>query len=737
MNNSGANRINITITPSSRPSTLDITNAQQWSHNSADRADSLNSPPTSSSSSSLDDGYDYSKRKKYGQHAQGLSASAIGTVDAVLDRNNHRTQPNTHIDLSDLENLGEDEEGDDEEASYRISKGVNNTSRGAMTQSHDLGQTAIIPPVEPHRQVKHPQPMNKSQQSRHLPLARSALRSPSQKSNPARHPGKTEITTSEAMSMTDALYPHGVPMPEFGQENTKPTRTTPEQPYAQPRPLSQEKIQMYRTATCMSELEGDAEIQYDDEKQPGYIPNWHLFLPDRETEQKIVKKLDWNLLPLLGILYLFSYLDRVNIGNARLFGLEEAMHLTDTQYNIALASFFVAYCIFEIPSNWILVRIGPRSWIPLLMLAWGSISLLMAWVTSFTGLTIIRFALGLAEAGFVPGVLYYITLFYKRSEQSFRIAIFLSFNILAGAFGGLLAAAISRLSGKLGLQGWQWIFVLEAIPTILLAVLTWFVMSPSPSTAKFLTTDERIYASNRILMESDVLPTANASWRQTREAMTDYRVWLICLSNMFLLMPSSGVVLFLPSLIKDMGFTATTAQLLTVPPYMLAAAFSLVVPWWSDRIRVRGFFLMTVPFIALAGFLVLAFAPWTWVRYSGVILALLGIVPSGPILASWLTNNCVGHTKRATALAMLVSTGSLASVAGTQVYRAPDRPRYQYGHLVMASSMALLIISAAIIRKILSKDNKRKERDLRDGTLGSAYIGSHNLERAPNFRYIL
>lgn len=142
-------------------------------------------------------------------------------------------------------------------------------------------------------------------------------------------------TTSEAISMSNALYPRGIPIPELGQENTKPTRSKSSgQPNAQPQPLSQEQIQMYRTAICMSELESDAAIQYDDEKQSSYIPNWSLFLPDRETEQKIVKKLDWNLLPLLGILYLFSYLDRVNIGNARLFGLEEAMHLTDGQYNM-------------------------------------------------------------------------------------------------------------------------------------------------------------------------------------------------------------------------------------------------------------------------------------------------------------------------------------------------------------------------------------------------------------------
>lgn len=241
-------------------------------------------------------------------------------------------------------------------------------------------------------------------------------------------------------------------------------------------------------------------------------------------------------------------------------------------------------------------------------------SLALAWVTDFTGLVIARFALGTAEgndihisqllfyiilppsfpyciyrhpsssspiihkkqkkhdrtklisctrhnflfyvAGFVPGVLFYLTLFYKRSEHSFRIAIFLCFNILAGAFGGLLAAGISQLAGKWNLQGWQWIFILEAIPTLLLAVLTWFIMTPSPMQAKFLTKEEQIYATNRIIIDSDVIPTASASWRQTRSALTDVRVYLICLGSMFLHLPGSGVVLFLPSLIADMGFKA-------------------------------------------------------------------------------------------------------------------------------------------------------------------------------------
>ncbi|KAF9960689.1 hypothetical protein BGZ72_006259 [Mortierella alpina] len=502
-----------------------------------------------------------------------------------------------------------------------------------------------------------------------------------------------------------------------------------------------DRLNLYRTTTCLSGYSYENAGSGDYRKEGGYNFNSPIFQYDAVMERTVVRKLDRNLLPLLGIMYLFSYLDRVNIGNARLFGLEEAVHLTDGQYNIALAAFFLAYCVFEMPSNWILVRVGPRTWIPILMIVWGGVSLALAWVTSFPTLVIARFALGTAEAGFVPGVLFYLTLFYKRSEHSLRISIFFCFNILAGAFGGLLAAGISNLSGALGLQGWQWIFIIEAIPTILLAVLTWFIMSPSPEASSFLSKDERIYAANRILMDSDVRPTDGASWRQTKAALSDYRVYIICLAVIFLHMPVSGVVLFLPSLVADMGFQATTAQLLTVPVYMVAACTSLIIPWWSDRIHVRGTFVIFVPIMALVGFTVLAIAPWTWVRYAAVILALAGMAPTAAVLTSWLTNNCVGHSKRATSLAMLVSAGSLSSMAGTQVYRANDAPRYQKGHIVMACSIFLLILTAITFRSLLARENRRRDDNLTKGLTLVQFMSEGHLndlgDMHPNFRYTL
>ncbi|KAG0214792.1 hypothetical protein BGX28_001427 [Mortierella sp. GBA30] len=372
---------------------------------------------------------------------------------------------------------------------------------------------------QPHCQIKHTIPQPQQTKSSASKLERAS--SPFRNRNKASPEDSSETNVDNGQLVTDGrassagrgtngghLFSHDVPSLPAPVSCHHSTHEGCHHPHSRHQGHQEEafqlwnddQIQMYRTGTFMGGLTYERKDPGDNEKQGnGFI----AFQYNAEMESRIVRKFDKHLLPLLGVLYLFSFLDRVNIGNARLFGLEEAVHLSGGQYNIALASFFLAYCVFEMPSNWILVRVGPRTWIPILMVVWGAISLSLAWVTSFPTLIVARFALGTAEAGFVPGVLFYLTLFYKRSEHSLRISIFLCFNLLAGAFGGLLAALISKLSGKLGLQGWQWIFIVEAIPTILLALLAWVFMSPSPATASFLTDDEKVYATRRILMDTD------------------------------------------------------------------------------------------------------------------------------------------------------------------------------------------------------------------------------------------
>lgn len=198
------------------------------------------------------------------------------------------------------------------------------------------------------------------------------------------------------------------------------------------------------------------------------VPDSHVELDEAATK-RLLRKIDWRLIPFLALLYLLSFLDRTNIGNARLDTLEEdlGMSKTSLQYNHALAIFFPFYVAAEVPSNMAMKRFRPSIWIPLIMVAWGLCTTLMGLVHNYTGLMVARTFLGVAEGGLFPGVTYYITCWYRRHECGLRMSIFFSAATAAGAFGGLLARGIMEMRGVAGLSGWQWIFILEGILTVL------------------------------------------------------------------------------------------------------------------------------------------------------------------------------------------------------------------------------------------------------------------------------
>lgn len=175
-----------------------------------------------------------------------------------------------------------------------------------------------------------------------------------------------------------------------------------------------------------------------------------------------------------------SFLDRTNIGNARLFGLERDLGMTGLDYNIALAVFFPTYVLAEVPSNMMIKKFSPAAWITFIMFIWSIVVIGMGFVTSFGGLVAVRAILGLAEGGLFPGVTYYITLWYRRHECGFRVALFFSAATAAGAFGGLLAAAIGKMNGVAGRSGWSWIFIIEGILTIFFACFAYFIIVNSP-----------------------------------------------------------------------------------------------------------------------------------------------------------------------------------------------------------------------------------------------------------------
>ncbi|EMC98125.1 hypothetical protein BAUCODRAFT_413899 [Baudoinia panamericana UAMH 10762] len=434
--------------------------------------------------------------------------------------------------------------------------------------------------------------------------------------------------------------------------------------------------------------------------------------------KKILRKVDMRLIPMLTTLYLLSFLDRGNIGNAKIEGLAEDLHLKPWQYNMCLTAFFLTYCAFEVPSNMLLKRLRPSVWLPSIMVAWGIVMTLMGIVQNFSGLLSARIFLGVAEAGLFPGVVYYNTMWYCRYEVQVRQAIFFSAASIAGAFSGLLAYGISFMDGVGGLEGWRWIFILEGIVTVLVAVLAFFVMYDFPETASFLTPEERAFIAFRLRYDGQdaetddthrVAQNEKQDWSSVRAAFADWQVWTNIIVYWGYVCPLYGISLFLPTIIKELGFKSTTAQLLTVPIYVTAAALTVIVAYFADKLRLRSPFILTGLVFQLIGFVMCISTSHAGVTYAGIFIAACAIYPTHPSNITWLSNNLAGSYKRAVGMGIQISVGNLAGAYASNFYRAKDAPRYKLGHALEIGFITAGLIAATTLIVSYKSVNKKRE----------------------------
>ncbi|KAI8943323.1 hypothetical protein NX059_001341 [Plenodomus lindquistii] len=374
-------------------------------------------------------------------------------------------------------------------------------------------------------------------------------------------------------------------------------------------------------------------------------------LSPKETK-KLLRKLDWAILPLVSLMYLLSFLDRSNIGNARLAGLERDLGMTGWDYATAVSVFFPFYIISEVPSNLAMKKFRPSIWIPSIMIAWGIVMTLMGIVHNFAGLLAARMALGLAEGGLFPGVAFYITLWYKRSETGSRIAIFFSAATAAGAFGGLLARGIMEMDGVAGIDGWGWIFILEGIATVVVAFASFFLLHDYPETAKFLKENERAEIVQRLREDGSALST-EFRLSFAKDALKDWKIWVNCLMTFGNFFPLYSISIFLPTIIRGMGYSNENAQLLSVPPYVLACIATISLGFWTDK-RGRGVYVIGIASVAIIGFIILLTVENNAVKYFATFLVLLGIYPNVPQITTWNSNNIGGAVKRGVGVAMQI-----------------------------------------------------------------------------------
>ncbi|KAF8600849.1 MFS general substrate transporter [Ceratobasidium sp. AG-I] len=426
--------------------------------------------------------------------------------------------------------------------------------------------------------------------------------------------------------------------------------------------------------------------------------------------KKLLGKLDRHILPWMAGLFLLSYLDRSNIGNARLDTLEKDLGMHGLQFNNALAIFYPFYVIAEVPSNIMLKRTRASLWFAFLMVSWGTIMTLMGLVKSYHGLMIARVFLGLAEGGLFPGIAFYITLWYRRSETGARMAIYYAAATVAGAFGGLLARGITEMRGVGGLKGWSWIFILEGLVTVIFAAIAYFYIPDHPSTAKFLTPDEQTEVVRRLAEDNNGLshePDMAFFW----DAVKDWKTYAYMLIFIACTTPTYSLALFLPTIIKNMGYTAERSQLLSVPPYVLACILTVAAGITADRLKTRGPFMVGCFLLSMVGFIMLIASTKPAVQYTAVFVAAAGAFPNASMCMAWCGNNIGGSMKRSVAIAMIVAFGNLGGLIASYTYISRNAPRYYSGHGTLIAVLAMGATVALVVHLYCKRENARRDRE--------------------------
>ncbi|KAK9427140.1 major facilitator superfamily domain-containing protein [Lipomyces doorenjongii] len=431
--------------------------------------------------------------------------------------------------------------------------------------------------------------------------------------------------------------------------------------------------------------------------------------------RKLMWKIDVRLVPMLCILYLMAFLDRVNIANAALFGMKKDLDLQiGNRYNVALTIFFVPYILCEVPSNMLMKKLRPHIWLPICMFSFGLITCLQGIVQNYSGLLATRFFLGMAEAGMFPGCFYLIAMWYVRSEAQKRYSFFFSSTTLAGGFGGLLASAIGLLDGKRGYHGWRWIFIIEGVATCVIALAFFFLIVDFPEDAKFLTVNERAYVKAKLAADvGDSQQNQKTTVQEVLEVFRDYKLYLAGFMYFGLIVPAYGYAYFAPTIINQLGYSTIQTQLHSVPPWVAAWGASMISSIFSDYFRHRYLFTMSLTTIAIVGFgILLGEHHNVNIQYAALFLCALGLYASMPIIVCWTTTNFAGHSRRGVGAGWQVGFGNIGGIIATFSFLATDAPRFTKGYSIGLAFAVLSMISCTMYLICTQWENRQRDKGI-------------------------
>ncbi|KAK8063404.1 MFS transporter-like protein [Apiospora saccharicola] len=473
---------------------------------------------------------------------------------------------------------------------------------------------------------------------------------------------------------------------------------------------------------------------------------------DPTAEKALRRKQDMRIIPLSAGIYFLCYLDRSNIGNAKVLNasthhdLLSETGMTNYQYTISLMMlhnmvihFLVAYGVFEVPSNILLKKLRPSRWIAFLMFAWGALTIGLGGVHSYAAVTVVRFLLGVFEAGLFPGLVYYLTFWYKTEERSVRVAFILASATLAGAFGGAIAYGVGHMNQAGGLSAWRWLFIIEGAPSCLSALFVFLFLPDYPEGAKWLSEEERAIAVQRLSIEGSKGHHNAMTWPEAKETLCDWRLWGHYLVYFGISTPFSSLSLFTPSITAGLGFKDLEAQLMTVPPYAVAYVVQILTSYSADYFNARGLHSAILATIGAIGFLASAVLPADAysARYGCLIVAASGAFSCIPPLLGWLSSNIFATASVGLAIALNIGLGGApGQIVGVFIYKPEEaKAGYPTGHWVNAALLLMVAVGCVMLRLYYGWRNRKLLKAAGAGAGAGAGSGGDGVDVVRLFKY--
>lgn len=443
----------------------------------------------------------------------------------------------------------------------------------------------------------------------------------------------------------------------------------------------------------------------------GRMPESLQTLDEAEIQimnKKLVRKMDLIILPIIGILYILNYIDRQNLAAAKLQGIMKDLNMTTQQFATAISILFVGYLPFQIPSNLLITKFSrPGLYICVAVIIWGSISAATAAVKTYAQLLAVRAILGVAEAVFFPGAIYYLSAWYTKTELGKRIAALYIAQQFGNAFGGLFAAAIFQLDGKHGIRAWQWLFIIEGSATVGIGAICAFLMPEFPHNSRILSSSERDLAVWRIESEAGAAEGTEKEsvLKGFGKALSDPKLLLLILCNL-LSQAQGSIANYFPTLVASLGYTGTTSLLLTAPPYVLAGIVYYWLMWYSDRKNTAYPIILACIATACAMYIIPMATLNVGARYFSMMI--LPFASVGPQLVLYKTINL--HlarpiSKRAAASALVNAIGGTSNIWASYLYYAPPQFFAAFGTLMGCAFLFALTIT--FYRWLVLRENKR------------------------------